>query len=69
MRNTQFIERLVIFGDDNVDSLFSAKKIGDFLKSQKVNISSNKFRNILNIGIQNAIVGYKTNDIAKYLKT
>jgi predicted AAA+ superfamily ATPase len=100
LRNTQFLERLVIFLADNVGSLFSAKKISDFLKSQKVNISSQQIQNYIkylssafiilparrydivgkrifeigdkyffeNIGIRNAIVGYKTNDIAKILE-
>ncbi|WP_430935859.1 ATP-binding protein [Saccharicrinis sp. 156] len=100
LRNTQFLERLVIFLADNVGSLFSAKKISDFLKSQKVNISSVQIQNYIkylssafiilparrydivgkrifeigdkyffeNIGIRNAIVGYKTNDIAKILE-
>ncbi|TKG95627.1 ATP-binding protein [Puteibacter caeruleilacunae] len=100
LRNTQFLERLVIFLADNVGSLFSAKKISDFLKSQRVNISSLQINNYINylsnafiinpskrydiagkrifaigdkyffenIGIRNAIVGYKTNDIAKILE-
>jgi predicted AAA+ superfamily ATPase len=100
LRNTQFLERLVTFLADNVGSLFSAKKISDFLKSQKVNISSQQIQNYIkylssafiilpvrrydiigkrifeigdkyffeNIGIRNAIVGYKTNDIAKILE-
>lgn len=100
LRNTQFLERLVTFLADNVGSLFSAKKISDFLKSQKVNISSQQIQNYIkylssafiilptrrydivgkrifevgdkyyfeNIGIRNAIVGYKSNDIAKILE-
>ena len=47
LRNTQFLERLVIFLADNVGSLFSAKKISDFLKSQKVNISSQQIQNYI----------------------
>lgn len=100
LRNSQFLERLVNFLADNVGSLFSAKKISDFLKSQKVSISSQQIQNYIkylssafiiqparrydivgkrifeigdkyffeNIGIRNAIVGYKTNDIAKILE-
>ncbi len=100
LRNTQFLERLVVFLAGNVGSLFSAKKISDFLKSQKVNISSQQIQNYLkylssafivfpaprydiigkrvfeigdkyyfeNIGIRNAIVGYKANDIGKVLE-
>ena len=100
LRNTQFLERLLIFLADNTGSLFSAKKISDFLKSQNTNISSQQVQNYIsylssafiimparrydivgkrafeigekyffeNIGIRNAIVGYKSNDIAKILE-
>lgn len=100
LRNTHFLERLVEFLADNVGSLFSAKKISDFLKSQKVSISSQQIQNYIkylssafiispagrydivgkrifeigdkfyfeNLGIRNAIMGYKTNDIAKILE-
>lgn len=39
IRNTRFLEQLVLFLSDNIGSLFSAKKISDFLKSQRVNMS------------------------------
>lgn len=100
LRNTNFLEKLVLFIADNIGSLFSAKKISDFLKSQKVNISPNQIQNYTkylsnafiihavrrydiigkrifeigdkyffeNIGLRNAIIGYKTNDIAKILE-
>ena len=41
IRNTIFLERLVEFLADNTGSLVSAKKIRDFLKSQKVSLSPN----------------------------
>ncbi len=41
IRNVAFLERLVEYLADNVGSLVSAKKISDFLKSQKINISPN----------------------------
>jgi len=41
IRNTAFLERLVEYLADNTSSLVSAKKISDFLKSQKTNISPN----------------------------
>lgn len=41
IRNISFLERLVEYLCDNVGSLVSAKKISDFLKSQKINISPN----------------------------
>lgn len=39
VRNTVFLEQLTLFLASNTGSIFSAKKISDFLKSQKVNIA------------------------------
>jgi len=47
VRNIAFLERLVIYLADNAGSLVSAKKISDFLKSQKTNISPNVVLNYL----------------------
>lgn len=41
IRNVAFLERLVEYLADNVGSLVSAKKISDFLKSQKIKMSPN----------------------------
>jgi predicted AAA+ superfamily ATPase len=41
IRNVAFLERLVEYLADNTGSLVSAKKISDFLKSQRTNISPN----------------------------
>jgi len=41
VRNPGFLEQLVIFLANNTGSLFSAKKISDFLKSQKINMAHN----------------------------
>ena len=41
IRNIFFLENLINYLADNVGSLVSAKKISDFLKSQKINISPN----------------------------
>ena len=41
IRNFVFLENLVEYLADNTGSLVSAKKISDFLKSQKINISPN----------------------------
>ncbi|MEK9130028.1 MAG: ATP-binding protein [Patescibacteria group bacterium] len=41
IRNIFFLENLISYLADNVGSLVSAKKISDFLKSQKINISPN----------------------------
>ena len=42
IRNTRFLEQLVLFLADNIGSLFSSKKISDFLKSQKINMAPNQ---------------------------
>jgi predicted AAA+ superfamily ATPase len=47
IRNVAFLERLVEYVADNVGSLVSAKKISDFLKSQKTKISPNVVLNYL----------------------
>lgn len=39
IRNTIFLENLIKYTADNVGNIFSAKKISDYLKSQKLNIS------------------------------
>lgn len=47
IRNVDFLNRLTVFLADNVGSLVSAKKISDFLKSQKIKISPNAVLNYL----------------------
>ena len=42
IRSTNFLERLIQFLANNIASLFSAKSISDFLKSQQVNIAHNQ---------------------------
>ncbi len=42
IRNTRFLEQLVLFLAGNIGSLFSAKKISDFLKAQKINMAPNQ---------------------------
>ncbi|PIR12745.1 ATPase [Candidatus Falkowbacteria bacterium CG11_big_fil_rev_8_21_14_0_20_39_10] len=41
IRNPAFLESLIEYLADNTGSLVSAKKVSDFLKSQKINISPN----------------------------
>ena len=48
VRNVSLLENLVKFLADNIGSLLSAKRISDFLKSQKINISPNIMLNYLN---------------------
>lgn len=47
VRNVAFLERLVEYLADNIGSLVSAKKISDFLKSQRTEISPNVVLNYL----------------------
>lgn len=95
LRNTDFLQRLLLFMADNIGQIFTAKKIADYLKSQRVNTSVTGVQSyvgyvedayIINrarrwdiegkryfeigekiffedIGIRNAIVGYRPNDI------
>ncbi len=48
LRNVEFLNRLVEFLAEHCGSLISAKKISDFLKSQKINISTNVVLNYSN---------------------
>lgn len=47
LRNSDFLERLILFLAENTGSLFSAKSISDYLKSQKTNIAVNQIQNYL----------------------
>ena len=42
VRNSAFMENLVLFLADNIGQLFSAKKISDYLKFQKTNIATSQ---------------------------
>jgi len=100
IKNIYFLERLVAFCADTTGSLLSAKKISDFLISQKVNIApvrvleylrflthafflsrirryDLKGKRILEVGekyyftdlgLRNAIIGFKNNDLSKILE-
>jgi predicted AAA+ superfamily ATPase len=100
LRNVRFLEQLILFLADNTGSLFSAKKISDFLKSQRINIAPNQVQVYLshlesafiihrverfdivgkrifevgekyyfeNLGIRNAIWGYRLEDRAKLVE-
>ncbi len=100
VRNVKFLQNLVSLLADNIGSIVSSKKISDYLKSQKVNISTQVVIDYLghleaslllfkvkrtgiegkkvfeigekyffeDIGIRNAIVGFKTSDIHKILE-
>ena len=45
LRNSEFLERLICFLSENVGSLFSAKNISDYLKSQHATVSVNQVQN------------------------
>lgn len=45
LRNTLFLEKLVRFLSENIGSLFSAKNISDYLKSQHSTVSVNQIQN------------------------
>lgn len=100
IRNIPFLEQLVVFLAGNIGSLFSAKKISDFLKSQKINIAPNQVQSYIshlanaflihqvkridligkrifeigdkyyfeNLGIRNAIWGYRLEDRGKIIE-
>ncbi|WP_277632266.1 ATP-binding protein [Avrilella dinanensis] len=100
VRNTSFLEQLVFFLASNTGSIFSAKKISDFLRSQKVNIAPNQVQIYVqhlanaflihqvkrydvegkrlfeigekyyfeNLGIRNALWGYRPQDIGKIME-
>jgi len=48
VRNIRFLEKLVLFLADNTGSLFSAKRISDFLKSQHINLAPNQIQQYIN---------------------
>lgn len=100
IRNVKFLENLVEFLSDNLGNIVSSKKISEYLKSQKINISTQVVIDYLgylessflifkvkrtgiegkkifeigekyffeDVGIRNAIVGYKATDIHKILE-
>jgi len=60
VRNVPFLENLVRFLCDNTGSLVSAKKISDFLKSQRINISTQVVLNYLGY-LESAFFLFKAN--------
>lgn len=100
IRNVLFLEQLVLFFASNIGSLFSAKKISDFLKSQRINMASNQVQTYSdylvnafliqrvsrydiigkrifesgekyyfeNLGIRNALWGYRLEDRGKIIE-
>jgi len=58
IRNSAFLENLVVFLADNIGQLFSAKKISDYLKSQQTNIATSQIIAYLN-HLSNAFLIHK----------
>jgi len=48
IRNVGFLDKLILFISDNTGSVLSAKRINEFLKSQKISISHNVILDYLN---------------------
>jgi uncharacterized protein len=44
LRNSNFLEKLVLFLADNIGNLFSAKRISDFLISQRTSVAPNQIQ-------------------------
>lgn len=60
VRNTVFLEQLILFLASNTGSLFSAKKISDFLKSQKINMAPNQVQTYIQ-HLANAFLIHRVN--------
>ena len=58
IRNVRFLEQLVLFLADNTGSLFSSKKISDFLKSQRISSSPTQVQNYVEY-LANAFIIHK----------
>lgn len=58
LRNTAFLEKLIQFLSENIGSLFSAKNISDFLKSQHTTVSVNQIQNYVS-HLANAFLLYR----------
>lgn len=58
LRNSTFLEQLILFLASNTGSIFSAKKISDFLKSQQIKMAPNQVQNHIK-QIVNAFIIHK----------
>ena len=100
IRSNRYLENLVQFLADSIGSIFSAKSISNYLKSQKINLAHNQVHHFAdclsnaflihkvmkydvkgkrffesgekfyfeNLGIRNAIAGFRTTDIHKLVE-
>lgn len=62
VRNVPFLEQLVLFLAGHTGSIFSAKKISDFLKSQRINIAPNQVQ----IYIQHLVNAFLVHKVSRY---
>jgi len=62
IRNVAFLEQLVLFLAAHTGSIFSAKKISDFLKSQRINIAPNQVQ----IYIQHLVNAFLVQKVSRY---
>ncbi len=56
IRNVNFLDRLIRFTADNIGSILNAKKVSDYLKSQKINISVNTVMDYLGYLVNSQII-------------
>ncbi len=62
VRNINFLEQLVLFLAGNIGSIFSAKKISDFLKSQRIKIAPNQVQTY----IQHLVSAFLIHKVSRY---
>uniref|UniRef100_UPI00404B19F4 ATP-binding protein n=1 Tax=Flavobacterium sp. TaxID=239 RepID=UPI00404B19F4 len=62
IRNTTFLEQLVHFLAAHTGSVFSAKKISDFLKSQRIKIAPNQVQ----VYVQHLVSAFLLHKVARY---
>ena len=62
VRNVVFLEQLVHFLAEHTGSVFSAKKISDFLKSQQINIAPNQVQ----VYVQHLVNAFLIHKVSRY---
>ncbi|NJY64045.1 ATP-binding protein [Salinimicrobium sp. CDJ15-81-2] len=62
IRNVNFLEQLVLFLAAHTGSIFSAKKISDFLKSQRIKMAPNQVQNY----IQHLVNAFLIHKVGRY---
>src|SRR5690606_19925959 len=62
IRNAPFLEQLALFLAQHTGSLFSAKKISDFLKSQHIKMAPNQVQ----VYVQHLVNAFLIHKVARY---